>query len=100
MYLEEESLKPFFKEVGEYQKGGFVNAALIGVSTGLIIILLFVLLKHFDKRIVYSLILTAIGFLYVGYTWTDIMAISLNIVQAIFFFFLHTTELKRTCTLR
>lgn len=95
MYLEEERLKPFFKEVGEYQKGGFVNAALIGVSTGLIIILLFVLLKHFDKRIVYSLILTAIGFLYVGYTWTDIMAISLNIVQAIFFLFLAYYGIKK-----
>ena len=70
-------------------------AALIGISSGLIIILLFVVLKQFDKRIVYSLILTAIGFLYVGYTWTDITAISLNIVQAIFFLFLSYYGIKK-----
>jgi hypothetical protein len=72
-----------------------VNAALIGISSGLLIILLFVVLKQFDKRIVYSLILTAIGFLYVGYTWTDITAISFNAVQAIFFLFLAYYGIKK-----
>jgi hypothetical protein len=72
-----------------------MNAALIGISSGIIIILLFTLLKQFDKKIVYSLILTAIGFLYVGYTWTDITAISLNIVQAIFFLFLAYYGIKK-----
>jgi hypothetical protein len=72
-----------------------MNAALIGISSGLLIILLFAVLKQFDKRIVYSLILTAIGFLYVGYTWTDIMAISLNIIQAIFFLVLAYYGIKK-----
>ena len=72
-----------------------MNAALIGISSGIIIILLFTLLNQLDKKIVYSLILTAIGFLYVGFTWTDITAISLNIVQAIFFLFLAYYGIKR-----
>ena len=72
-----------------------MNATLIGISAGLLIILLFTLFKQFDKRIIYSLILTSIGFLYVGYTWTDIMAISLNIVQAIFFLFLAYYGIKK-----
>ncbi len=65
-----------------------MNAALIGISTGLLVILVIALIKQIDKKIIYGLILTGIGFLYVGFTWMDITAISINIMQAIFFLFL------------
>ena len=58
-----------------------MTAALIGISSGLIIILLLSILKKFDKTIIYGLILCAIGFLYVGYVWTDLRAIVINAVQ-------------------
>jgi hypothetical protein len=62
-----------------------MNAAIIGISSSVITVFLFVLFKRFDKNIIYGLILGAIGFLYVGYTWTDITVVTINIVQAIFF---------------
>lgn len=60
---------------------------IIGISSGLFIILFFGILKQFDKAIIYGLILSAIGFLYVGYTWSDLEAFIVNSAQAIFFLF-------------
>lgn len=64
-----------------------MNAALIGTSSGLAIIILFTLLKKFDKKIIYGLILACIGFLYVGYTWSDVTLFIINCLQAAFFLF-------------
>ncbi|MBK9985268.1 MAG: hypothetical protein IPP15_23495 [Saprospiraceae bacterium] len=72
-----------------------MNAALIGIASGLIVIVGIALFKQLDKKIIYGLVLTAIGFLYVGYTWTDITAISINVVQAIFFLFLAYFGIKK-----
>ena len=72
-----------------------MTAALIGISTGLIIILLFSFLKKFDKTIIYGLILCAIGFLYVGYVWTDLRAIVINGVQAVVFLFIAYFGIKK-----
>lgn len=65
-----------------------MNAAIIGISSGLIIIILFSILKHFDKKIIYGLILSGIGFLYVGFAWTDLSALFTNGAQAIIFIFI------------
>ena len=59
--------------------------AIIGISSGLIIILLFGFLKQFDKKVIYGLILCGIGFLYVGFTWMDLQTLIVNCVQAVFF---------------
>lgn len=61
---------------------------IIGISSGLLVILLVGIIKHLDKRIIYALILSGIGFLYVGFTWTEPQALIVNAVQAIFFLFL------------
>lgn len=68
---------------------------IIGISSGLIIILLFIILKQFDKKLLYGLILTGIGFLYVGYAWTDLQALIINSIQAIVFLFLAYYGIKR-----
>ena len=60
-------------------------AILIGISSGLLTILTFVLLKSIDKPTMYGLILTGIGFLYVGYTWTDLPSLVVTCLQAILF---------------
>ncbi|MEP7238839.1 MAG: DUF6010 family protein [Ferruginibacter sp.] len=62
-----------------------MTAAIIGISSGLLIILLFVILKRFDKKIIYGLILCGIGFLYVGYVWIDLQALVINSIQAVLF---------------
>lgn len=69
---------------------------IIGISSGLIVILLFAILKQFDKRIIYGLILTGIGFLYVGYVWTDLQALIINSIQAIAFLFLAYYGIKKS----
>ncbi|RAJ15724.1 DUF6010 family protein [Arenibacter echinorum] len=60
----------------------------IGISSGLLIILLFSIVKQLDKKLVYGLILSGIGFLYVGFVWTDIQALVINAIQAVLFLFL------------
>jgi hypothetical protein len=65
-----------------------MNAALIGFSGGLATIALFTLLKKFDKNIIYGLILACIGFLYVGYTWSDSTLFIVNSLQAVVFLFI------------
>ncbi len=72
-----------------------MNATLIGIAEGLLIIITFTVLKQFDKKIIYGLILTAIGFLYVGYTWSDITQLVITSVQAsVFLFLAHFLELQ------
>jgi hypothetical protein len=61
---------------------------LIGITSGLFIIFLFIVLKLPGKSIMYGLILSGIGFLYVGFTWTDLSALVITAIQAIFFLFL------------
>jgi len=61
-----------------------MTAAIIGISSGFLIILL-VLVKRFDKSSVYGLILAGIGFLYVGFAWTNLQDLVINSIQAILF---------------
>lgn len=73
-----------------------MTAIIIGISSGLLIILLFTMLKQVEKRVVYGLILSGIGFLYVGFTWTDLQALVVNSIQAIVFLFLAYYGLKNS----
>ena len=72
-----------------------MTSIIIGISSGLLIILLFSVLKQFDKAVIYGLILSGIGFLYVGFTWTDLPTLIVNSVQAIFFLFLAYFGIKK-----
>jgi hypothetical protein len=62
-----------------------MTAAIIGISSALLIILVFTILKNFNKKMLYSHILTGIGFLYVGFVWIDPQSVIVNAIQAIFF---------------
>src|SRR5688572_11720546 len=73
-----------------------MNAALIGLSSSLITILIFTLLRRFDKNTIYGLILVGIGFLYIGYTWTDINAAIISFLQVLFFMSLAYFGIKRS----
>lgn len=65
-----------------------MNALTIGISSGLFIIFLIGKMKRLDKRLLYGIILSGIGFLYVGYAWTDLQALVINSIQAVSFLFL------------
>jgi hypothetical protein len=58
---------------------------LIGISSGLLSILVIGLFRKLDKATVYSLILTGIGYLYVGFTWSDITSLIITCIQALSF---------------
>ncbi|MDX1943531.1 MAG: DUF6010 family protein [Saprospiraceae bacterium] len=72
-----------------------MNAVLIGLSSSLITILIFTFLKRVDKNTVYGLILMGIGFLYIGYTWTEINTAMLSGLQALFFMSLAYFGIKK-----
>src|SRR5439155_18528391 len=60
-------------------------ALIIGLSLGLISILFSRLLKQLDETTFYGLILSTIGALYVGFTWTDTPSLIINSIQCFFF---------------
>lgn len=62
-----------------------MTAALIGILSGIIIIVITALYKRINHSLFYGLILCSIGFLYVGFTWRDTTALIVNVQQAIFF---------------
>ena len=70
-------------------------AIIIGISSGFLIVFLFRILESFDKKLIYGLILSGIGFLYVGFTWTDIASLIITAIQAIFFLLLACYAIKR-----
>ena len=65
-----------------------MKASIIGFASGVVIIFIFVIFKRFDKKTIYGMILAVIGFLYVGFTWSDNGLFTLNTLQALFFLFL------------
>lgn len=67
---------------------------MIGIVSGLVSILFILLLKKMDKATIYAMILTGIGFLYVGYTWSDTISLVLNSIQAIGFLFISYFGIK------
>jgi len=62
-----------------------MTAVIIGILSGLLIILTFFILKRLDKPTIYGLVLSGIGFLYVGFVWTNLQALIVNAVQSVFF---------------
>ena len=73
-----------------------MTAIIIGISSGLLTIFLLAILKQLDRRLLYGLILAGIGFLYVGFVWTDLNQLVGNSIQAILFVFLAYYGVKRS----
>ena len=70
-------------------------SVIIGILSGLLIILFIALLKRLDKLTFYGLILSGIGFLYVGFTWSDTRALIINGAQAVFFLLIAWYGMKK-----
>lgn len=73
-----------------------MTSLIIGISSGILLIVLFVILKRFDKQVVYGLILTGIGFLYIGFTWTDLESLIITSIQAFVFVLLAYYGIKKS----
>jgi Family of unknown function (DUF6010) len=72
-----------------------MTSLIIGISSGLVIIFFVGILKQLDKKMIYGLALAGIGFLYVGFVWTDLQAMVINSIQAIIFLFLAYFGIKK-----
>ena len=72
---------------------------IIGILAGLLVITTVAVFKHLDKPSMYALILSGIGFLYVGFTWTDKVSLIINCLQAIFFLFMAYYGMKKNFVL-
>ncbi len=70
-------------------------ATIIGISSGILIIFIIGMIKQFDKRIIFGLALSGIGFLYVGFAWTNLQELVVNAIQAIIFLFLAYYGIKK-----
>jgi len=70
-------------------------ASLIGTFSGILVILTIALLKQLNKTIVYALVLVGIGYLYVGFTWSDIPSLVITFVQSVIFLFLAYFGIKK-----
>ncbi len=73
-----------------------MTSILVGVLTGILIILFIGLLTQLDKKIMYGLILSGIGFLYVGFTWSDLGSVIVSSLQAIAFLFIAYFGIRRS----
>lgn len=73
-----------------------MQAFLIGLSSGLVTILIVSLFRRIDKHVLYGLILACIGFLYIGYTWMDVTAFIVSCIQALFFLSLAYLGIKKS----
>ena len=69
---------------------------IIGISLGLVSILSIMLLKKLDKKVIYGLILSGIGWLYVGFTWSDLKSFIITSIQAIIFLFIAYFGVKKS----
>ena len=69
---------------------------IAGLSSGLFLIALFIILKKYDKQLIYGLILTGIGFLYVGFTWSDLPSLIVTCIQAVIFLTLAYYGIKKS----
>jgi hypothetical protein len=72
-----------------------MTAALIGISSGFLVILVFGFLRSFNKKLIYGLILSGIGFLYVGFVWADPQSVVINSIQAVVFVIIAYFGIKR-----
>jgi len=68
---------------------------VIGFLSGLLVILVVFLLKKLHQPTIYSLILSGIGFIYVGFAWSDTGTLIVNFLQALFFLIVAAYGLKK-----
>src|SRR6476646_2422702 len=70
-------------------------AAFIGIFSGILVILVIAALKQLDKTLVYGLVLAGIGYLYVGFTWSDLSSLIITGLQSVVFLFLAYFGIKK-----
>lgn len=73
-----------------------MTSLIIGISTGVLLIVALTILKSIDKQVFYGLVLAGIGFLYIGFTWADLESLIINSIQAFVFVLLAYYGIKKS----
>ncbi|MGN6395842.1 MAG: DUF6010 family protein [Mucilaginibacter sp.] len=63
-------------------------AIITGIATGLLAIIIINLFRQINKQLMYGLILTGIGYLYVGFNWTNTSSLIICAIQSVVFLFI------------
>lgn len=63
-----------------------MNPILAGLVGALLTAVVFLFFK--DKKLLFAIVLAAIGFLYVGFNWSDSTLLTASVIQAIIFLLL------------
>ena len=63
-------------------------AIITGIATGLLAIIIINLFRQLNKQLMYGLILTGIGYLYVGFNWTNTSSLIICAIQSVVFLFI------------
>jgi hypothetical protein len=61
---------------------------IVGLSSSILLVILLVMLKQFEKQLIYGMILVGIGFIYIGFSWSDLTSLIITSVQAFVFLLL------------
>jgi hypothetical protein len=69
---------------------------IVGLSSGLLLIALLLILKQYDKQLIYGLTLTGIAFLYIGFTWSDLSSLIITSIQGLAFLTLAYYGIKKS----
>lgn len=72
-----------------------MTSLIIGISSAMLLVLLLAKLKYFDVQLIYGIVLACIGFLYIGFTWTNLDSLIINSIQAFVFVTLAYFGIKR-----
>lgn len=76
-----------------------MSSYIIGTSAGLFVIVGIRLFLKDHERLIYALVLSGIGFLYVGFTWMDPIQLTITAVQAVLFLLLAARGVRNVAVL-
>lgn len=71
----------------------------IGIVAAVLVILIVGFIPQLEKKIIYGLILAGLGFLYIGFTWSDLNQVTVSSLQALIFLLLAYIGIRRTISL-
>ena len=76
-----------------------MNDFYIGIITTIVVVGLIELLRNFDKRLIGSLTLVGIAFIYIGFAWKDVLSLIYAIIGVAGFFMMSYFGYKKNFSL-
>jgi hypothetical protein len=71
----------------------------IGIVAAFLVILIVGFIPQLEKKIIFGLILAGLGFLYIGFTWSDLNLVIVSSLQAVIFLLFAYAGIRKTISL-